>query len=98
MVHRTTMVTAPTLLTIRDAFLSVLASEHKLRPQRSNCLADELAAMRAAINRERHQQRLAPVDEAAVAAADRLAAGHTDYAHKLALYCAELACGLRGSR
>ena len=38
-----------------------------------------------------------PIDEAAVAAADRLAAGHTDYAHKLVLYCAELACGLRGA-
>lgn len=92
------MATTSELLAIRDAFLSVLASEHKRRPHRPNWLADELAAMRAAINRERHRQRLAPVDEAAVAAADRLAAGHVDYASKFTLYYAELACGLRGIR
>jgi primosomal protein N'' len=98
MVHHTAMVTTSKLLAIRDAFLSVLASEHKRRPHRPNWLADELAAMRAAINRERHRQRLAPVDEAAVVAADRLAASHVDYASKFTLYCAELACGLRGVR
>ncbi|MBK7823007.1 MAG: hypothetical protein IPJ61_18660 [Tessaracoccus sp.] len=83
---------------IRDAFTVTLTREHALRARRSGWLADELAAMRAAINRERHRQRLAPVDEAAVAAADRLAAGHVDYASKFTLYCAELACGLRGVR
>lgn len=55
-------------------------------------------AIRAAVNRERDRRRLPPVDEAAITAADRLAAGHTDYAHKFTLYCAELACGLRGTR
>ena len=76
MVYRTAMVTTPELLAIRDVFLGVLASEHKLRPNRPNWLADELTAMRVAVNHERHRRRLAPVGEAAIAAADRLAAGH----------------------
>lgn len=85
------------LRAVCDVLTTTLAREHALRTQRPNWLEAELAAMRTAVNRERNRRRLPPIDEAAVAAADRLAAGHTDYAHKLVLYCAELACGLRGA-
>lgn len=83
---------------VRDTLTDVLTREHALRPHRPNWLEAELMAIRAAVNRERDRRRLPPVDEAAITAADRLAAGHTDYVHKFTLYCAELACGLRGTR
>lgn len=86
------------LIAAQEALHAVLLREHEQRAQRTDWLPQELAAMHAAVNRERHRQRRSLVTLAAVEAADRLAAGHVDYAAKFVLYCAELACGLRGPR
>lgn len=55
----------------------------------------ERAQMLAAVNAVRHQTDAAPVYLEAIADVERCASGHVDYATKFALYCAELALGVR---
>lgn len=51
----------------------------------------ERAQMHAAINAWRTERGLTPVTERAVARAEQMACGHSDYYLKYALYCADLA-------
>jgi hypothetical protein len=60
-------------------------------------LAYERARMLVIVNLERFRNDLPPATGEAVALVERLAAGHSDYAAKYALYCSELAVGLRGT-
>ncbi|KQP62928.1 hypothetical protein [Nocardioides sp. Leaf285] len=53
-------------------------------------LVHERSAMHTEINRLRATRGLGPADAAEVADAESRAAGHYDYAHKFALYCADL--------
>jgi hypothetical protein len=80
---------------VRDELAAVLSSEHAKRKSRANWLAPEIRAMRDAVTSIRAARGLAPLTEDAVYKADLLAAGHSDYASKFALYCAELALGLK---
>ena len=50
----------------------------------------ELDAVLEEVNRERGARRLPPITKAQLEARERSAQGHSDYARKLALYCAEL--------
>jgi len=51
--------------------------------------------MRDAVNKERLDQGLALVTIESVERVETMAEGHSDYSSKFALYCAELALGLR---
>ncbi|WP_306317233.1 MULTISPECIES: hypothetical protein [unclassified Streptomyces] len=53
--------------------------------------AYERACMHDAVNAIRAERGLPPVPVDGIIRADRLAAGHSDYSHKFAFYCAELA-------
>ncbi len=53
----------------------------------------EREQMLIAVNQERAERGLPPVDLRSVALADRCASGHVDYASKYALYCTEIALG-----
>jgi hypothetical protein len=55
----------------------------------------ERQTMLKAVNVAREGRGLPPVTEDDVIRADRMAAGHIDYALKFPLYCAELALGVR---
>lgn len=55
----------------------------------------ERRAMCDAVNARRALRGLVPVTMAAIAQVERMARGHTDYARKFPLYCAELALGLK---
>lgn len=48
----------------------------------------------SAINLERLTRKLEPVMESQVFRVEQMACGHTDYATKYPLYCAELALGM----
>lgn len=56
----------------------------------------ERSTMLAAVNAERAVIGLPPVDVTMVRRVERLAEGHTDYATKFPLYCAELVVGVAG--
>lgn len=66
----------------------VARGRHELEPEWA---AYERQVMHDEVNRIRAGQEWAPVPLEAVEAADRSAAGHVDWADKLALRCAELA-------
>lgn len=46
-----------------------------------------------AVNTERHCRGLEPVGASEIKRVELMAFGHSDYAHKYAIYCAELALG-----
>lgn len=93
-----------TKLAIRDALLLCLTTTAKQRGKYDELIdgpagleyewqVRERRAMLAAVNVNRADFGLPPVDEATVAKVERQAAGHVDYGEKCALYCAELAVG-----
>lgn len=93
-----------TKLAIRDALEALLIATANRRhlndelvdgPDGPECawVAVERRAMLAAVNVNRAEFGLPPVDEATVARLERQACGHCDYTAKYALYCAELAVG-----
>lgn len=82
-------------MTVRDELAAVLSAEHAKRKARVNWLAPEIRAMHDVVTSIRAAHGLPPLNEDAVYKADLLAAGHSDYASKFALYCAELALGLK---
>lgn len=73
-----------------------LAREHAKRSTYPGVarIEAEQAAMLHAVNLERVRRRLPHVTMAELIRREQLAVGHTDYAIKFALYCAELALGL----
>lgn len=86
------------------AMEEVLQTAAKERPKRQGWvrLGDEdepgwvfyeREAMHAAVNRERSARGLGSVTLLDVRRVERWAQGHSDYAHKYALYCAEIAVG-----
>lgn len=60
-------------------------------------IIDMQLAMLAETNRLRDLQGLTPVGLKDIEDVEQMALGHSDYASKFALYCAELAMGLRKS-
>lgn len=73
--------------------LTAETDQRKQRPGLS-WIEAERHAMHSAVNAERAARSLAPLDLAAVERVENMACGHSDYAHKFALYCAELALGV----
>lgn len=55
----------------------------------------EREAMCTEVNRQRSARGLKPVSLLEVLRAERMAVGHSDYASKFCLYCADLAVGER---
>ncbi len=94
-------------LALTDQMLNTFREAAKERNARSNWIpgpgeptAQELAwnnfergIMVDAVNFERSARNLPPVSVRNFMIVERLAVGHSDYATKLALYCAELAVG-----
>ena len=91
-----------------ERFLAVLVAEQELRPKRQDWVPDgmeghdspqwvlaERAAMLNAVNEFRQQAGKSPVTAEEIFKCERQAAGHCDYTRKLALYCSELAQGIK---
>jgi hypothetical protein len=74
----------------------VLAAEHAKRDSYKDAswILNEQLAMCQAVNLERVRRRMDPITLKELIEREQLAVGHVDYAHKFALYCAELALGL----
>lgn len=93
------------LMASRDRLLAVFTQAAQFRSLRQELIDEgaeaecgwqryERHVMLAEVNRQRRGVGLPPADEAAVGYVERQACGHSDYAAKWALYCAELATGL----
>jgi hypothetical protein len=69
-----------------------LVEEAKLRGKRQceEWIAAERQVMLDIVNEERGSRNKDPLASADVERVEQLAVGHVDYAHKFALYCAEL--------
>jgi len=95
-------------LALLDKFLQVFQEAAKERDRRQDFgpspkgafpttepawVAFERRAMLDAVNLERRVRGLPQITEAQVIRVENQAHGHVDYAHKYALYCAELALG-----
>lgn len=95
-------------LALLDKFLQVFQEAAKERPKRegfvptpkgcyqkeeSGWVAYERQVMFEAVNLERRVRGLPQVTLQQVIRVENQACGHVDYAHKYALYCAELALG-----
>lgn len=94
---------------MRDRFKQVLRAAMAERPQRRDEVRTddglELAwvlferqEMFAAVNQVRAEQGHPPVGMDRVRQVEQMACGHVDYFEKFALYCAELAMGVREVR
>lgn len=85
------------LIRIRDAILNALTIQQAKRSQYNG--ADWIDAERFVMQREVNEWRLQfglrLVDVAAIKRAERMASGHSDYSSKFALYCAEIAMGVK---
>ena len=66
--------------------------------QEPRWVVDTQLAMLTETNRLRDIQGLEPVDLSTIEQVEQMAIGHSDYGHKFALYCAELAIGVRDIR
>lgn len=75
---------------------NVLGKQHALRNEYAGIkwLDAEIDCMHAEVNRLRNSRAMTDVSRLVVVRHERAASGHTDYAHKFALYCAELALGI----
>lgn len=84
------------LIALRDEFYLLLEDEHAKRSRRgTQATGLEQHAMLEAVNRERHAAGINGVTIEDIVRIERLALGHSDYASKFALHCAELAMGMR---
>lgn len=90
-----------TLLAVRDDLLDRLRTAQRRRASTDELVDGEPAwvgyerqEMRNGVNRWRSRHGLPLVAMAGVEQVERQAVGHVDYTQKLALYCAELACGI----
>lgn len=86
------------LISTRDALLSELGEQQRRRQDRPDWLTAEIDVMHRAVNRLRGERGLADIDRAAIVRVERSACGHIDYSSKFALYCAELALGVKGQQ
>lgn len=93
---------AHTLKTAADYLRATLTSTQAERPDRPGMVdgpdgpecewaAYERACMHQAVNKIRTDEQLTVVALDDILRVERLAAGHSDYSRKFALYCAELA-------
>jgi len=73
------------------ALEAALDRETKKRPKNPNWIEDERQLMFEIVNERREQLGKTPIPLADVERVERTAVGHTDYIHKFALYCSELA-------
>lgn len=94
------------LMQIRDTMRQTLSDAMEHRTQRPDLVADgpftvpawvhyEREQMTTAVNAARTNRGLEPVTLVDVARVEQLAVGHVDYFQKFALYCAELAIGIK---
>jgi hypothetical protein len=89
-------------LGLRDRLLSKLEQAMRVRSKRQRYVPDghgrtepgwvafERTVMAAAVEAERRARGLLDASAERLRRAERLAVGHTDYAEKFALYCAEI--------
>lgn len=91
-------------LNLRDKFLKILKSASMERPKLSTWVKTndehvpewvlfERSKMVEAVNEERRNRGLSILPVEAIRRQERAAVGHSDYASKYALYCAQLALG-----
>jgi len=91
------------LQVLTEQFRTMLATAAKDRDKREQFIprangsgtepawaVHERELMHKAVNQERAKRSKKPVDLTEVTSVEQLALGHVDYAHKYALYCAEL--------
>lgn len=78
------------LLNMKAELLETLQKAAKQRSKRNDWIEYEQQQMTDAVNRLRARAAKLPVTQEAVAKVEQLAVGHSDYAEKFALYCAEL--------
>lgn len=80
----------------KQAMLSALESQQCRRSEYAGLdwIDVELDVMHHAVNCERSKHGLPDLDRTVIVRASALAAGHSNYASKFALYCAELALGM----
>lgn len=88
------------LIRIRDAILNALTVQQAKRKQYylDGWIAAERRVMLDEVNEHRALLGKPPVDAAAIERVERWALGHSDYSSKFALYCAELALGIKDQR
>jgi hypothetical protein len=74
----------------------ILASQHSRRHEYrgTDWLYVEIDVMHHAVNCDRSKRGLPDIPRSLVVRLEACAAGHTDYASKFGLYCAELAMGV----
>lgn len=105
----TTTSTHDQLMQIRDTMRQTLSDAMEHRTQRRDLVPDgpftvpawvhyEREQMTIAVNAARTNRGLEPVTLADVARVEQQAVGHVDYFAKFALYCAELAIGVKNPR
>lgn len=97
------------LMAIRDTMRQTLGNAMDHRDQRPDLVSDgprtvpawvhyEREQMTTAVNAARTNRGLEPVTLEDVARVERMACGHVDYFQKYALYCAELAIGIKNPK
>lgn len=91
------MTDARQLIRIRDAILNALTVQQAKRHRYGGTgwIAAERTVMLDEVNEWRALLGKPAVDVAAIERVERMATGHSDYSSKFALYCAELALGVR---
>ena len=97
------------MLAVKDEMMKVFQEAAKSRSERQETVEDtaepwpgrepgwvvyERQQLLTAVNVERSCRDLAPVGEGLLKKVERMACGHSDYAEKYTLYCAELAVGM----
>ena len=94
-------------LKVLDLMLKIFQDAAKERESRKDFISDPLdnnrfvpewvlferQKMFNAVNYERASHGFGPVEQKEIFRVEQMACGHTDYAHKYALYCTELALG-----
>lgn len=102
----TAVATHDTKMRYKKHLESVIASVDRTRndyvPSRDGetlrWIVETQLAMHAETNRLRGLHGLEPISLEAIERVETMAVGHSDYASKFALYCAELAVGVREVR
>jgi hypothetical protein len=85
------------MLELRDRLLDVLGKQQEKRKRYDGLewIEAERDVMLDAVNRERIAAHLEPVTMADIQRVETWACGHSDYSSKFALYCAEIALGVK---
>lgn len=73
------------------ALETALVRQAKKRDDDPDWIENERKLMREIVNENREKHGREPVTLADIERVERTAVGHSDYVHKFALYCAELA-------